>query len=47
MKAYFIRTEATEDTPAMTCVYPYMQWRELIKSFKSSGRKFVAWSEII
>lgn len=47
MKAYFIRTEATEDTPAMTCTYPYMQWCELIKDFKASGRKFTAWSEYV
>lgn len=47
MRAYYISTEAKEDKPAMTCVYPYRQWIELIKYFKENSIKFKAWSEII
>ena len=47
MKAYFIRTEATEDKPAMTCVYLFKQWKELISDFKEQGIQFSAWSEYV
>lgn len=47
MAVYFIRTEATEDKPEMTCAYPYCQWLELITHFKKIGVKFTYWKEFI
>ena len=47
IKVYFIRTYGNEDTPAMTCSYPYRQWKELIKHFKAEGIEFDAWSDYV
>lgn len=51
MKAYYIRTFATEDEPEMVCSYGYNQYKEVIASMKKSGKKegidFTTWSESI
>lgn len=44
MKYYGITTPATEDKPAMTCFYPYAQWKQIIESFKEAGIEFKAFT---
>ncbi len=43
MARYFIRTWTEEGT--MVCEYGYRQWKEVINSFRNSGRQYKAWIE--
>ena len=43
MKRYFIRTWTFEGSTAYE--YGYTQWKEIIKNFRSCGRRFEAWIE--